>query len=99
MIIHDPTYRDSPEAAEQARLEACLGSTPVPPVVSLVKTPSGRRVVLARLVRVAALRIATAGEVSREYLRTQFTAEEIDVCWPLAEPRLPPAIRDLAMAA
>ena len=53
----------------------------------------------ARLVRVAALRIATAGEVSREYLRTQFTAEEIDVCWPLAEPRLPPAIRDLAMAA
>lgn len=99
MIIHDPAYRHSPEAAEQARLEACLGSTPAPPVVSLVKTPAGRGIVTARMVRVAALRIATAGEVSRDYLRTQFTDEEIAVCWPLAEPRLPVAIRDLAMAA
>lgn len=99
-VIHDPAYRDSPQAAEDARVLACLGAAgPVAPKVGLLASDRGRQILTRRMVAVAEREIATSGAVTRAYLLTQFKPDEVAALFDRVIERLSLATRDLALAA
>lgn len=99
MNIHDPDYRFSSAAAEDARYDAFMAALPPPPpVISLVKTKAGKRAVTGAMVNVIEARIASGGEITEGALKMRFTPEEIEACYPDAIRRIRPSIRALAAA-
>src|SRR5690349_5949614 len=100
MHIHDPDYRSSSQAAEDARFFDCLGAAgPVPPKVELLTTDRGRQLLTTRMVRVAEQQIASDGAITKAYLLTQFKPAEVDALFARVIERLSLPIRDLALAA